>query len=646
MTTTTTTNHHLLPLSTPSITLNDLTIAIQDAGLVPSLSQHYAKLLMKELGITSKELLSQVSVEDLKDCGIHIPVHIKIILDALTTLGNHHHKNNNTYRYHGSTSYSSSRRLVRNYCLSSQKYLGLIFLLIIITSTWFILNINHIRFLIRRRDEILTPSSPSLSSTTIVQQLLSSSSPSQQSATSEPTTIPPPSEKTKTIIPTTAVAAPKATPLYGTFRQDIRNYSMLFPPMTYHSGKIKFSTHSFLPTMKAFGCSVRPKQMIPDVDWFIPDPEPKKIPQRDKLKLHPKHAAAALHVMPFSHLCPPGQGGWLWVEDDVTLCEGTKEHLAAIECVLRQLPLNHPLVYVRTSFGFNGIIIRCARHDEFVAAVEATARDHKIGLDFSVSFFFRRKRQDIEVERQQKNQPASVFNSSRSHTFVTTSPSPSPTSSSSPTTLDEFPATRVGVYAYQLFSHAGLKSEIWPGLHGGESVEHRQNSLPQCLDLNLNTHNPLEVYDMLCYSNNTLLSPCPSSMPWHEYSKQCYFPSVPDHRIPQNTSIAVVTSGGNFTCERTCRRHKKTCSREAIYDINRALASGTLIQFTDQHPPCRRIRTMTRTSVYNKNCKRPFRASEGYCYARLPAMDEPDPCGAFRTKYEARCFGDFICGCV
>ncbi|CEP01912.1 Uncharacterized protein PBTT_06074 [Plasmodiophora brassicae] len=81
-------------------------------------------------------------------------------------------------------------------------------------------------------------------------------------------------------------------------------------------------------------------------------------------------------------LCPPGRTSWVWVEDDTELCAGAMDHLDSIDPWIASLHDSNRLVYVGTSFGFNGRVVRCKKHDEFAERSPTSANSANGNGDF------------------------------------------------------------------------------------------------------------------------------------------------------------------------------------------------------------------------------------------------------------------------
>jgi hypothetical protein len=610
-------------INSTDFSIEDLTNSIQKSGLEIEYAKRYAEILVTQLGIAKKTLLAQVTTEDLHECGIIRPVHVKIILTALSSSSSSIINNRSTYNKNSNGNQAYFTRMNRK-----QSYLIFFILFILLVSglnfTLAGLTVHPSSFNILSPSSLLSTSSSLPLSTSFFQPI--NEVPNNEEEVIIPDIAPEitvPSqnndEDENTVSnehPNQQLPPPNLHDSFNNYNLDILNNTSQSVTLqnkdnsttTIH-GRINFSSQPFASTIRAYGSSVRSNQLIPNVDWFIPNIPTKPYTSQERLRIHGKHVSAALKLMPFRRLCPPGQGGWLWVEDDVSLCEGTRQHIESIDCLLRKLPVTDPLVYVRTSFGFNGLVIRCSRHGEFMAAVDSTAHDSKVGLDYSVSFYFR---------NQGKNRAERAL----------------------------WPI-RVATYMYQLFSHAGMKSEIWPGYNNENDISERETNLPKCLSLNLNTHNPIEVYDAYCIDVSSPFSPCVEKRTlWKQLAPSCSFPTLPDSRLKLNMSYSILAINGNMTCTEVCEKVGKICSKRAIYEINQALVSGTTVQFDDYHESCKRIRTMTKGSVYKKHCQRPFRAQDGYCFARIPVMDELNPCDKFRSIPEKTCPGNFICGCL
>ena len=104
---------------------------------------------------------------------------------------------------------------------------------------------------------------------------------------------------------------------------------------------------------------------------------------------------AALHLLANrDYLCPVNSSkrtGFVWIEDDAIECDNTIEHIYFIFDFLEEIsmsPVNSPLrrlVYIRTSYGFNGLVVRCERFHKFVLAIVKVG--DKLGIDDLVASF-------------------------------------------------------------------------------------------------------------------------------------------------------------------------------------------------------------------------------------------------------------------
>ena len=109
---------------------------------------------------------------------------------------------------------------------------------------------------------------------------------------------------------------------------------------------------------------------------------------------HQKDAAAHL-IENKNYLCPATNtngNGFVWVEDDAIPCLNFLEHLNLIFDLFREITYLAGkntrylrLVYVRTSFGFNGLVVRCEKFHKFILAILKSG--DKQGIDDEVALF-------------------------------------------------------------------------------------------------------------------------------------------------------------------------------------------------------------------------------------------------------------------
>jgi hypothetical protein len=226
--------------------------------------------------------------------------------------------------------------------------------------------------------------------------------------------------------------------------------------------KIKSLLHVYNPRLRTFGTSTRYQrsfnvssskyQLIFPI-WFIPP------------LIHPSHVdrhtesvyLSLHHPLTKSLLCPTQHDYWLWIEDDVDLCPNNNSESLLMDIVSlfkQKLPLTSSLIYVRLSFGFNGILVRCAKHDEFIQAI--AKHRFKPGIDELVGSELRGKS---------------------------------------------------ATYKWNLFQHTKSKQQSHVQVHNSEQNELRDRMLPQCLEWSLNTMILEDSFDSRC-AGISLFSPC------------------------------------------------------------------------------------------------------------------------------------------
>ncbi|SPQ98685.1 unnamed protein product (mitochondrion) [Plasmodiophora brassicae] len=259
----------------------------------------------------------------------------------------------------------------------------------------------------------------------------------------------------------------------------LRNYYIGVIPLS--KGARSMTTQK--PPIRMFGCSLRAPatRVIQSALWFVP-------PVMKTVERHTISVMLALMSRDKESLCPPGRSSWVWVEDDTELCAGAMDHLDSIDRWIASLDDSNPLVYVRTSFGFNGHVVRCKKHDEFVqAAADA------------------------------QGQPAIDDR------------------------LAQLLRGRTAVYRWNLFNHRATSSTIQT-----ESTILRDLQTPKCYQLNTETLIWHERYDSRCLAAGFALSPCT------DYGAPvAMFPSVP-LRFPDATEQDSVVTVGDGTCNEIC----------------------------------------------------------------------------------------------
>ncbi|XXQ36143.1 Alpha-1,6-mannosyl-glycoprotein 6-beta-N-acetylglucosaminyltransferase [Plasmodiophora brassicae] len=256
----------------------------------------------------------------------------------------------------------------------------------------------------------------------------------------------------------------------------------------YYLGVISLSTDprsmtTQKPPIRMFGCSLRAPatRVIQSALWFVP-------PVMKTVERHTISVMLALMSRDKESLCPPGRSSWVWVEDDTELCAGAMDHLDSIDRWIASLDDSNPLVYVRTSFGFNGHVVRCKKHDEFVQAVA-----------------------DVQGEPAIDDR------------------------------LAELLTGRTAVYRWNLFNHRAGKSTIQVG-----STGRRDLVTPTCYQLNTATLIWREQYDSRCLAVASAFSPCTEYI-----APVAMFPSVPV-RFPVASEQDSIVTVGDGTCDEIC----------------------------------------------------------------------------------------------
>jgi hypothetical protein len=207
--------------------------------------------------------------------------------------------------------------------------------------------------------------------------------------------------------------------------------------------------------------------------------------------------------------------GFVWVEDDVELCPGAEAHLQAILQWFGGLPSSSDLVYVRTGFGFAGLVVRCARLPEFLAAINHVVEDSSMHhvIDWGVA---------AALEG------------------------------------------RTAVYHRSLFQHVRGESTIW----SQEEVERRDAQLGQCFDYNIMDTVPLELFDYPACKGHAM-SPCsdgaaPPLANWPVVAPPA-FPAPP--KQGEEAIRHIVGKRGN-SCWLTCRNAELECAEADMERIN------------------------------------------------------------------------------
>lgn len=298
----------------------------------------------------------------------------------------------------------------------------------------------------------------------------------------------------------------------------------------------------FDPPLVAFGVSARKQVTIPFAYFYSARPENISSPFF-RSNRHTETVYRALTDYNETLLCPPGGWpAWLWVEDDVELCPGADIHLRALLEWISELPSASPLVYVRTSFGFNGLLVRCTRHGEFVKAVKK--RRHLPAIDSGV---------------------AEIMNDGNHEAHV------------------------VATYRYNLFSHVSSSSMV----HWAWDLDHRQEILTKCLEPNFNTMIAPEAYESRCLGpvfGPSMVSPCDlphrilPPMRAGDYFPGGVYPiadtaiAVERRRAAEffpkallDGRVSVVAASHNFTCTERCALMHRRCEDDLMVALNAAV---------------------------------------------------------------------------
>jgi hypothetical protein len=220
-----------------------------------------------------------------------------------------------------------------------------------------------------------------------------------------------------------------------------------------------------------FGVSVRSFQYIEDAEWYLPDrnitahqsTDAKKRPRVQNLQLNDTYNA--FHSPMIEELCSASTtGSILLVEDDTMVCPGAWPHLLWIANHVQSLEDKDPLVYVRVSFGMNGLLLNCRRiqvmRDALQAAKEVilrTGHRNVVAIDWFTADY-----------------------------------------------MNAIPGA-VLVYAYSLFMHRGHRSTIWTQ----KSEQRRRWLVPGCFEHLANSLVPHEGADQKCTAAGFAFTPCP-----------------------------------------------------------------------------------------------------------------------------------------
>jgi hypothetical protein len=288
-----------------------------------------------------------------------------------------------------------------------------------------------------------------------------------------------------------------------------------------------------------------------------------------------RHAAGILMTLTDetrqTELCPPDDSvpGFVWLEDDAILCNGTIAHINAImEWFKTGLKPSDEIIYVRTSFGFNGMVVRCAKYREFVQAIIASL--YTQGIDYAVSEYLKNK---------------------------------------------------VVTYRWALFSHPiGIVSTLQSSMYSTE----RDQRVARCFDYNFNTQVPLEYYDSRCLSQHSLVSPCDRYvMP--ELPQLKVQPPFDTSDLTIHTDEILFSSFGN--CDTACGKYNLKCSMPGILRLMKMIRFGIIptiprdgISPLQATSPNDRIPACSRTTWITHDYSPP-RILDGFCFSRID--DDP-----------------------
>jgi hypothetical protein len=287
---------------------------------------------------------------------------------------------------------------------------------------------------------------------------------------------------------------------------------------------------------------------------------------------HTISVGMALVVKKKEELCTPGHHSWVWIEDDTELCSNTLDHLAKIDQWIGQLPEGSPLIYVRTSFGFNGHVIRCSKHEQYAQAVSDMQGEPAIDDNLALHL-----------------------------------------------------AGKTAVYRWNLFHHRSGASTIQT-----HDVEIRDRQAPKCMQLNIETLIWSERYDSSCIGMDAIMSPCslnPNSTVGY-YTPSRMFPKVP-HQHFQESAVRKAnqtTIVGDGSCDTICQNRNAKCSPEGLVRLNNQIKYDGVFP-SDPHtgaPLCERLRA----SLFD-GADQPI-IWESQCFARLGYEPTCDGMGASR----------------
>jgi hypothetical protein len=266
-----------------------------------------------------------------------------------------------------------------------------------------------------------------------------------------------------------------------------------------------------------YGASIRPLSeiLLSNAIWY-------NAPVLDGPLKHSRSVHMAMQAQIKSFFCDSNRKAWVWVEDDVDTCEPSISHLNHVISWIGNLPAESPLVYVRTSFGFNGLVVRCERHEEFVEAID-------------------KSQSDIAVDDQ----------------------------------LSRLLHGKTAAYRWNLFDHHASSSTIQEN-HSG-----RDRQVPICMQILLYALvDNLEYYHSRCLLSDSFISPCSSNEGdvgldgTGYYTKSSDFPITDTHALhefsPQLSNEKIVVGRGSGTCAEVCRNdgQGQICSESGLANMN------------------------------------------------------------------------------